>query len=410
MGKLQNRLCLVATVIVVISAIACQAYQHSNSDYSENLNQQHPTKQQAHRHHHQQQHHQQHHKLDSVSLGSRNSSRYSLITGTSSTGNNYYQPPTNHYHYQSHNTGNTDQRIHPQHHNHHVQPNRPSITTLHNARRMDNPSIRWRPTSTPSKAPRTNQAGNTAGIRPVKRMLKTNNHHHRNITGKNVCTEKRTVSVPIYRKATVKHFVQPCSDPKLCAAVRTNYEPTYHQVKREVFACCPGWETTGTIAEGCHKPICRNQCRNGGRCTAPDTCACSTGFSGPQCEVDINECKQHKPCDQTCYNTDGSYYCTCRDGFMLQADRHSCKKIEPTNDVAFEARDMENDVDYDSLDTRLTKLEKIIFNEDRRSISETHELSKKVQYTMDAVSSLRAQVSRLTQRLFPTVDYGNRIN
>lgn len=68
---------------------------------------------------------------------------------------------------------------------------------------------------------------------------------------------------------------------------------------------------------------------------------------------------------------------------MLQADRHSCKKIgtiitdlrikddklqyweclrffpEPTNDVAFEARDMENDVDYDSLDTRLTKLEKV---------------------------------------------------
>ncbi|KXJ77211.1 hypothetical protein RP20_CCG008135 [Aedes albopictus] len=181
---------------------------------------------------------------------------------------------------------------------------------------------------------------------------------------------------------------------RLCS---TNYEPTYHQVKREVFACCPGWETTSTIAEGCHKPICRSQCQNGGRCTAPDTCTCSSGFSGPQCELDINECKQHKPCDQTCYNTEGSYYCTCRDGFMLQADRHSYT----INDVAFEARDMENDVDYDSLDTRLTKLEKIIFNEDRRSISETHELNKKVQYAMDAVSSLRAQVSRLVSTYLP---------
>nr|XP_019550157.2 uncharacterized protein LOC109420282 [Aedes albopictus] len=416
MGKLQNRLCLVAMVIVVISAIACQAYQHSNSDYSENLNQQHPTKQQAHRHHHQQQqqqqqqHHHQHHKLDSVSLGSRNSSRYSLITGT---GNNYYQPPKNHYHYQPHvNTGNTDQRPHAQHHNqHHQPPNRPSVVpTQHNVRRVDNPGFRWRSTTNSSRAPRTNQSGNAAGVRPVKRMLKNNNHHHRNMTGKNVCTEKRTVHVPIYRKATVKHFGQPCSDQKLCTGLRTNYEPTYHQVKREVFACCPGWETTSTIAEGCHKPICRSQCQNGGRCTAPDTCTCSSGFSGPQCELDINECKQHKPCDQTCYNTEGSYYCTCRDGFMLQADRHSCRKIDTINDVAFEARDMENDVDYDSLDTRLTKLEKIIFNEDRRSISETHELNKKVQYAMDAVSSLRAQISRLTQRLFPTVDYGNRIN
>ncbi|XP_065094255.1 EGF-containing fibulin-like extracellular matrix protein 1 [Ochlerotatus camptorhynchus] len=405
MGKLQNKLCLVAMMIVVISAIACQAYQHSNSDYSENVNQQHPTKQQLHRHHH---HHQnQQHKLESVSLGHRNSSSYSLIAGTGN-GNNYYQPPpTNNYHHQQHAGNPVHGQQHP--HNQHLQPRTP--ISAHSNRRLDNPGgSRWRSTAGPSRAPRTNQTGNTGGVRHVKRMLKSNNHHQRNITGKNVCTEKRTVHVPIYRKATVKHFVQPCPDQKLCTGVRTNYEPTYHQVKREMYACCPGWETTSTITEGCHKPICRVQCRNGGRCTAPDTCTCSTGFTGPQCELDINECKQHKPCDQTCYNTEGSYYCTCRDGFLLQADRHSCKKIETTNDVAFEARDMENDVDYDSLDTRLNKLEKIIFNEDRRSISETHELNKKVQYAMDAVSSLRAQVSRLTQRLFPTVDYGNRIN
>lgn len=179
MGKLQNRFCLVPVMIVVISAIACQAYQHSNSDYSENLNQQHSTKQQAHRHHHQ---HHQHHKLDSVSLGSRNSSRYSLITGSSSTGNNYYQPPTNNYHYQFHNTGSTDQRPHSQHHNQHHQPSRPSVVTQHNVRRLDNPGNRSK-YGGPSKPPKINNSGNTAGLRPVKRMLKNNNHHPRNITG-----------------------------------------------------------------------------------------------------------------------------------------------------------------------------------------------------------------------------------
>lgn len=387
-------------MIVVISAIGCQANQHSSgSDYSENLSpQSHPAKQ--HRHH---QHHQ--HKLNSVSLGqSRNSSRYSLINTGTSAGNNYHQPANNYHHQQPQYAGSTG------HQQHNVQ-HRNTGPTHHN-RRVDNPGFRWRSTSTSATTTRavTGQAGNTGGVRHVKRMLKHNNHHHRNITGKNVCTEKRTVHVPIYRKSTVKHFVQPCLDQKLCTGIRTNYEPTYHPVKREVYVCCPGWETTTTIADGCQKPTCRTPCKNGGRCTAPETCSCPAGFIGAQCQEDVNECKLNKPCDQTCYNTEGSYYCTCREGFMLQADRQSCRKNEITNDVAGEARDMENDVDYDSLDTRLTKLEKIIQSEERRSQSENHELSKKVQYAMDAVSSLRSQVSRLTQRLFPTVDYGNRIN
>ncbi|KAL1373608.1 hypothetical protein pipiens_018574, partial [Culex pipiens pipiens] len=73
------------------------------------------------------------------------------------------------------------------------------------------------------------------------------------VSFKNVCTEKRTVHVPVYRKSTVKHFVQPCPDQKLCTGVRTNYEPTYQPMKREVYVCCAGWETETTIADGCLK-------------------------------------------------------------------------------------------------------------------------------------------------------------
>lgn len=408
MGKLQNKVLQLLGVIVVISAIACQAYQQqqhsSDSDYSENLSRQHPQPA-VHRHHKHHQH--QQHRLNSVSLGHRNSSRFSLITG-SATGNHYQPQQQTHNYHHNHNqhpvqAGNTAVHQQPQQWYHRTPRTQSTVLT-----RRDN-GVR-----NPTGVSQSGQAGNTAfGVRPVKRMLKHNNHHghHRNVTGTNVCTEKRTVHVPVYRKSTVKHFVQPCLDQKLCSGVRTNYEPTYQTVKREVYVCCAGWETETTIADGCLKPICRSSCRNGGRCTAPDTCSCPAGFSGPQCAEDINECKQSKPCDQTCYNTDGSYYCTCREGFQLQADRQSCKRMVESNDVASEARDMENDVDYDSLDTRLSKLEKIILHEDRaRSQSETHELSKKVQYALDAVSSLRSQVSRLTQRLYPVVDYGNRIN
>lgn len=64
-----------------------------------------------------------------------------------------------------------------------------------------------------------------------------------------------------------------------------------------------------------------------------------------------------------CYNTDGSFYCTCRLGFILQSDRQSCKKIDTSfgnddTDTAFEARDLENNVDND-LYIRLNTIEKV---------------------------------------------------
>ncbi|XP_058459484.1 epidermal growth factor-like protein 7 [Malaya genurostris] len=404
MGKLRNKSLLAVMAVVVISTIGCQAYQHSGSDYSETLTQQ-PEKRLVHRHHsHHQRQHQQH-RLNSISLGHRNSSRYSLI-GPSSTGNDYPAAQLIHNYHLHQSAGNIGHQQNGWHH-HRTSASDHSNHPPSNS----NQGFRWKPAAVATTTSRPiNSAGNTAGVRHVKRMLKHNNHHHRNMTGKNVCTEKRIVQVPVYRKSTVKHFVQPCLDQKLCTGIRTNYEPTYHSVKKEIYICCSGWKTTTTIADGCLSPICRSECRNGGRCTAPDTCSCPAGFTGSQCEEDINECKQHKPCDQTCYNTEGSYYCTCRDGFILQADRQSCRRDETINDVAIEARDMENDVDYDSLDTRLTKLEKIIFSDDRRSQSENHELNKKVQYALDAVSALRSQISRLSQRLYPTVNYGTRLN
>lgn len=88
------------------------------------------------------------------------------------------------------------------------------------------------------------------------------------------------------------------------------------------------------------------------------------GYTGRHCEFDVNECETDKPCDQMCYNTDGSFFCTCRLGFILHSDRQSCKKIDSSfgNDdtgTAFEARDLENDVDNDDMATRINNIEKV---------------------------------------------------
>lgn len=113
--------------------------------------------------------------------------------------------------------------------------------------------------------------------------------------------------------------------------------------------------------------ICKYACKNGGKCVKPDVCHCKVGFSGNHCELDRNECQQDKPCDQNCYNTLGSYYCSCRDGFVLQADKQSCKKLANAyglagrSDDAFEARDLENDVEYSDLNSKINNIEKVRF-------------------------------------------------
>ena len=44
--------------------------------------------------------------------------------------------------------------------------------------------------------------------------------------------------------------------------------------------------------------------------------------------ADVNECaSKNGACDHTCNDTDGSYYCTCHDGFSLDSDNRGCSGI-----------------------------------------------------------------------------------
>jgi len=52
--------------------------------------------------------------------------------------------------------------------------------------------------------------------------------------------------------------------------------------------------------------------------------------------ADINECVPNDDrncCNQGCTNTDGSYYCTCNDGYLLGADNCTCEGNKETVSV-----------------------------------------------------------------------------
>lgn len=56
-----------------------------------------------------------------------------------------------------------------------------------------------------------------------------------------------------------------------------------------------------------------------GECDKTSGCVnCTDGWTGDQCLYDINECSNSSLCSgasANCTNTDGSYFCTCNQGY-----------------------------------------------------------------------------------------------
>ncbi|CAK9810229.1 Epidermal growth factor-like protein 7 [Anthophora quadrimaculata] len=187
-----------------------------------------------------------------------------------------------------------------------------------------------------------------------------------------------------------------------------------------LFLCCPGWTQATHLSFGCNKPACPSPCSNGGICTSPGRCTCPKGFTGNQCQTDIDECVTEKPCDQLCRNLPGTYECHCKPGFQLQKDGQSCRKND-TEDTAFEARDLEDDFhevtttrrpsitphdtenevadgdldqDYEIILKRLTKLEKQ-FAKGKKRDTDTTEMSAKVQSVVESINEMRRAVENV---------------
>lgn len=82
-----------------------------------------------------------------------------------------------------------------------------------------------------------------------------------------------------------------------------------------------------------------DECQNDCLCEPENTeicstdsghCECQTGWAGPSCETDINECLQEDICDtetEVCENRNGTYDCKCKNG-LGRHDVLGCIGIE----------------------------------------------------------------------------------
>ncbi|XP_072841987.1 protein kinase C-binding protein NELL1 isoform X4 [Pogona vitticeps] len=69
--------------------------------------------------------------------------------------------------------------------------------------------------------------------------------------------------------------------------------------------------------------FCEEGCRYGGTCIAPNKCACPSGFTGSNCEKDIDECAlRTHTCwnDSVCVNLPGGFDCLCPSGPSCTGD------------------------------------------------------------------------------------------
>lgn len=62
-------------------------------------------------------------------------------------------------------------------------------------------------------------------------------------------------------------------------------------------------------------------------------CICDALWTGPSCDIDVDECEDANACtetDKVCVNTVGSFECQCRSGYMLDENNACIGKCNTT--------------------------------------------------------------------------------
>nr|XP_020475137.1 epidermal growth factor-like protein 7 [Monopterus albus]XP_020475138.1 epidermal growth factor-like protein 7 [Monopterus albus] len=155
-------------------------------------------------------------------------------------------------------------------------------------------------------------------------------HHGRRVCGRDV-RHSVVMATESYVQPVHKPYITVCQGHRLCSTYKTVYSVVYRQVSKVVPLmhfypeCCPGWRRFHS--HNCNQAVCGQACVNGGTCLRPNQCACPLGWTGHQCQTDVDECSQQRPCAQECVNTAGSYRCVCREGFRITGDGHSCQNL-----------------------------------------------------------------------------------
>ncbi|XP_059160834.1 multiple epidermal growth factor-like domains protein 10 [Physella acuta] len=95
-----------------------------------------------------------------------------------------------------------------------------------------------------------------------------------------------------------------------------------------ICVCDDGFSTTGNTCTACEEGYWGTECSNTCSCSVlgtstcdrvSGTCQCKSGWSGTNCDKDVDECLQNTTnCSSHshCNNTDGSFVCLCDDGYF----------------------------------------------------------------------------------------------
>ncbi|KAL0129830.1 hypothetical protein PUN28_001822 [Cardiocondyla obscurior] len=233
----------------------------------------------------------------------------------------------------------------------------------------------------------------TQGFQPITTTVPTYTRHH---SGRRICTKQVPVVSHHHRGRQIR---------------------LVYTEMTSGFFCCPGWSQVTHLSFGCNKPVCTAPCLNGGVCTSPGKCTCPRGYTGTQCQTDVDECVTEKPCGQLCTNLPGRYRCYCRVGFQLQQDGQSCRRND-TDENAFEAHDLEtnlhdesvekspttfhdtenevsdDDQEYGVILRRLIKLEKQVARNRKRD-TEASEMNTKVTLAIESINEMKRSVENM---------------